>query len=440
MYTRKSIKLATSEKIQLGNEQISEILDFHNELKREVGNGLNKNKHANIFAYNKLFLGVKYEGDTASNNYRYEWHPKLAIKATQILSECSTKWDCKGKVADCTVALRERIKEGTMGYNMHAFKPNYRSRKIRSGSQKTKFNEIAELAQMLHSPASYIGCAIYKCDSGKTRTLFLCVYDQQIKSLTKPSQLFESGKACESDKECTTHNNSACDFATGMCVRLPTATGVLVETSIKFFHYMALLFNSFRSRVSMGIAKDSNGSMLPSAANMYKLMHSIDHTTNYSLRIGSWCLPHTYVTQKNTHQYFYRLNHDDPLYHELTTGVAEQRRYDKLVLKAFKQWEKEMLSTQLSFTKSADPHTHQVPEIAQMIVGSHTNLGCSIHDCKPNNYILLVCVLEHKHAFFKHPHNYLPYQSGRPCMLDSDCTYFADSRCDVSSVCVKMEP
>ncbi|KIH60012.1 SCP-like protein [Ancylostoma duodenale] len=68
--------------------------------------------------------------------------------------------------------------------------------------------------QMIHAATTEIGCTYNVC--GNKFEIF-CLYDERANMINQP--VYDTGKPCKIDKDCTTYRKSRCDAKTGLCLK-----------------------------------------------------------------------------------------------------------------------------------------------------------------------------------------------------------------------------
>ncbi|KJH43046.1 hypothetical protein DICVIV_10953 [Dictyocaulus viviparus] len=69
-------------------------------------------------------------------------------------------------------------------------------------------------ANMAKGKSTRIGCSYSSCD-GQQRALFSCIYNERAHCENQP--IYEAGKPCEIDDDCTTFPRSKCIQSLGLC-------------------------------------------------------------------------------------------------------------------------------------------------------------------------------------------------------------------------------
>ncbi|EYC02834.1 hypothetical protein Y032_0097g2962 [Ancylostoma ceylanicum] len=181
-------------------EKWESILDYHNRMRLLIAHGREKNHTGKLPA--------------AQNMYELSWDCDLEKKAEEIAKD--EDFDLESispRVAN--IAHKAHCKEHEVEYHFFFRKLMERWRnEVREYGQTDPKNlysddSIEHWANMAYHKNTRIGCSYHR--KGQAAT-FVCVYD---KGPQWDEPIYEIGKKCKRNEDCTTYKDSKCDM---LCV------------------------------------------------------------------------------------------------------------------------------------------------------------------------------------------------------------------------------
>ncbi|EPB69992.1 SCP-like protein [Ancylostoma ceylanicum] len=346
------------------------ILDFHNQARVKLANGQEKNKTGRL--------------PSAKNMYKLSWDCELEKKAQAAIANCPE---------DLSDLQGYGTNFGKMYYCPKYPKPSEvlvmnelsrwwnEARKYGLTDSKNRYikedmqGSMEEWANMANGKNTKIGCSYNKIRSS---TVFLCAYDDNAEKDEKV--IYESGKPCKKDQDCTTYQGSKCG-GSGLCLGTPEPGYKQKEEALEracndktgmneeIRKHLLDSYNKYRSRVARGLEPDAAGGNAPKAEQMLKMIYDCP-TEKVAFKLAKKCPSATrkiYSHNWNMHKASNRSMSDEAAADEMAKDISYK-------------------------------------------------LGCVIHTCNDGKYVHCL-----SSPTGPQPVNKPIYQVGEPCKKNSDC-------------------
>ncbi|EYB88843.1 hypothetical protein Y032_0240g3336, partial [Ancylostoma ceylanicum] len=390
------------------------ILDFHNQARVKLANGQEKNKTGRL--------------PSAKNMYKLSWDCELEKKAQAAIANCPE---------DLSDLQGYGTNFGKMYYCPKYPKPSEvlvmnelsrwwnEARKYGLTDSKNRYikedmqGSMEEWANMANGKNTKIGCSYNKIRSS---TVFLCAYDDNAEKDEKV--IYESGKPCKKDQDCTTYQGSKCG-GSGLCLGTPEPGYKQKEEALEracndktgmneeIRKHLLDSYNKYRSRVARGLEPDAAGGNAPKAEQMLKMIYDCP-TEKVAFKLAKKCPSATrkiYSHNWNMHKASNRSMSDEAAADEATATWWSE-------LKKNGVGESNILTPDL-FTReyySQDGVLKPISHYLAMAKDISYKLGCVIHTCNDGKYVHCL-----SSPTGPQPVNKPIYQVGEPCKKNSDC-------------------
>ncbi|EYC37208.1 hypothetical protein Y032_0815g2497 [Ancylostoma ceylanicum] len=176
-----------------------DFLEYHNLIRREIARGLAQNSAGTLKPAKEMYELIY---DCALED----------AAAKSIGAACSEYVDVPPKHGQnkYTVSTRSMVALNKNDLIPQVVSSWYRPVMVYGLNANTKFDDprLESFANIAYDKNLGVGCYYAACPAGApTKAVFACVYN----SYVSPNQiLYETGKACVDDSECTTYPNSMC--------------------------------------------------------------------------------------------------------------------------------------------------------------------------------------------------------------------------------------
>ncbi|VDP05100.1 unnamed protein product [Heligmosomoides polygyrus] len=295
---------------------------------------------------------------------------------------------------------------------------------------------LSIIANMAYSKTTKVGCSYNWCDTNKF--FAVCLYNRLGNQLD--NVLWEEGKHCMKDGECTTYAGSTCN-SQGLCVDaahaddvyegeekeeiqppaeviVPNPEGIIgdcpTDNGMTNEIRMSLLdkHNGYRTLVAKGEAENPLGSSTgyaPKAARMRKMVYDCNIEVN-AMKNAAGC---TYGHSNNA---------DRPGLGENIWALWGPANYPlvKAAEAATDMWFSELKDPGMPedniLTLAVVNRPKAIGHYTQIVWQSTYHLGCGLKNC-PDNMCYAVCQYGPAGNYL----NSLVYEIGDPCNVDSDC-------------------
>ncbi|RCN33187.1 SCP-like protein [Ancylostoma caninum] len=250
------------------------ILDFHNQKREDVAKGLVPNFNS------------------AKNMYKLRWSCILERRAKKYSLSCPNQLNKMMGLGGHGMNMVHIETEGSPDLDwaidgtLKAWWAPAEQYHLRPKGPDNRYpgENFASVASIINSETTQVGCSYNVCPqkgNQKTKLTILCLYDDV--AYLQNRVLYDTGRHCTEDKDCTTYRRSTCDTKTGLCVK-PKDTANDYENKMckvrtgmtdKVRNTFLDLHNDFRSLVASGKAEDKlidgGKGFAPKAASMRKL-------------------------------------------------------------------------------------------------------------------------------------------------------------------------
>ncbi|KAL6744171.1 hypothetical protein Aduo_017132 [Ancylostoma duodenale] len=363
----------------LSDELINHFLNGHNEIRRKIANGTALNDNGTL--------------PSAKNMYDMVFSGELEHEAEILAVKCSSRVRASSPAAtniklfndqnhtllDDAELVKIALNEWYAPVKKHGLHDD-----------NNTYNDLRleSFANMIYYKNNYFGCTLHRCNTGSTRSpvvaVIVCVY---MSAPIYGAPLYESGNACQKDRDCTLLPESKCEE--GLCWSFSVLTPPepndicpqnvnMTDTLRKRFH---TAHNNLRSKLAKGDIYFEGKGRLPSAGDMYYMTYDCDleagaqqHASGCSLR------PSSSSSRKDVG--------------ENTRVIAGVNRYPELAAeKALKEWWNEVRESapnpEMKFTEEMSYQKHNtVQHFTQMIWARSHRLGCGMQICAGKMFVV----------------------------------------------------
>ncbi|VDP38506.1 unnamed protein product [Heligmosomoides polygyrus] len=420
------------------------VLLYHNVLRQNIARNLQS------YNFGKSKLGP------ASNMYELAWDCKLEGAAEKIVDTCDEK--ATDVYAQNGVKFRGDKRYNAMSNFMDAMTMFTGDLWFYEGTITNVFKDanLSKFANIAHSKTTKMGCSYNWCENDKF--FVVCLYNRLGNRLG--NVLWEEGKHCLKNEECTTYPGSTCN-SQGLCVDAAHADGVYereekeeIQTTAPAEIIIAnpegiigdcptdsgmtnevrkvLLdkHNGYRTLVAKGEAENPLGSSTgyaPRAARMRKMVYDCNIEVNAMKHADGCKFGHSSGASR-------------PGLGENIWAMWGPANYPLLRAAAdatsswFSELKKPGMPEDNRLTMEVWNRPEAIGHYTQIVWQSTYHLGCGLRNC-PGNMCLAVCQ-------YGPPGNYLNslvYEIGDPCQVDGDCKCIG-CKCSMEEAMCIMPP
>ncbi|CAD6185129.1 unnamed protein product [Caenorhabditis auriculariae] len=246
------------------------ILKTHNDLRRLLANGRQRNKR-----------GLMRSG---KNIYKLQWDCELEDLAASWTADCPRTF-----MPDSLLGSHSQIYKmfyfyfdgEDMNKHIKTSLKSWWSQGQERGNNDTKNrysykNNYYSWANMAKGKTYRIGCSYVTCPDNQS-AVFTCLYNE--KAQCEEEMIYEPGKPCKKDEDCSTYPGSTCDTSEGLCeapiiLRDNGASNMCSNDNMSDASRIWTLnqHNFYRSRIARGLEwNGETNTSQPKAARMLKM-------------------------------------------------------------------------------------------------------------------------------------------------------------------------
>ncbi|KAE9412842.1 hypothetical protein Angca_005461, partial [Angiostrongylus cantonensis] len=387
------------------------ILYTHNRLRSKLALGKQQNKEG-MMGSGKNIYSVGWDCDLEFMAHKWTksctslFMPSTSsLSGTQLVKGFDTTFHGRNITQHIDHAMRSWWTE----YKRHGnvdYKNRYFSRQLYYG-----------WANMAKGKLTRIGCSYSTCD-GKRKALFSCIYDE--KAQYENQQIYEPGKPCQADDDCSTYPHSKCLGSLGLCQKPYREAGLktnnmcpqLNTTLTDESRVLALdQHNFYRSRLARGLEfNGETNSTQEGASGLMKMEYDCNLEWYAQIWADNCIFEHSDRKE--------RPNQGQNLYMTSFTNVARNSMLHTAIELWWKELEEYGIPADGMLTK--DVWTRKgnfIGHFTQMAWSDSVRLGCAVARCPQMG--LVVCHYSPA-GNIKGRHI---YKLGSSCQQDVDCPH-----------------